>query len=387
MNISSTLKLLFFLYTTISSFFKSDIVNERQRRAFVNYPSLKWKHFPIKYKIDSNLSDTTIISTLKTISSETCISFQQATNFNGDGIHFTLGTSTTTTLGKVLGNKPSMVYITKEHMNSNTIIERLVLRVLGVIYEHNRPNRDRFINVNYQNLKTEYKYLFNKQLKNSVLTYGVNYDFGSRMHFNKSEGSKSNLAAFESKKSVFDYILGRTVKYSFNDIKLLNYHYCSSTCSKVAGIKCYNKGYQSPKNCSKCSCPHFFDGDSCENYKTSTDKSCGSSILTAESTAKTIYFQGPQKCFKRIHASKGKKIHILFLSSNYTNIKPCPIETGLEILYLTDKSVSGPLFCGNVKQKSLTSEDNVILLKFSDNSSNFSIKIGYVAVRRIKISW
>uniref|UniRef100_A0A0K0FN17 Metalloendopeptidase n=1 Tax=Strongyloides venezuelensis TaxID=75913 RepID=A0A0K0FN17_STRVS len=127
-------------------------------------------------------------------------------------------------------------------MNYNIIKERLVLRVLGVIFEHNRPNRDKFINVNYQNLKAKYKHLFKKQLKYSVLTYGANYDFGSRMHFNKNEGSKNDITTFESKKNVFDYILGRTVKYPFNDIKLLNYHYCSSICSKKAIIKCHNKG-------------------------------------------------------------------------------------------------------------------------------------------------
>ncbi|CAL1296102.1 unnamed protein product, partial [Larinioides sclopetarius] len=58
---------------------------------------------------------------------------------------------------------------------------------LGFIHEHNRPDRDGFIIVVWDNILEDAKSNFKKQSEEKVTPLGVEYDYDSVMHYGAYE--------------------------------------------------------------------------------------------------------------------------------------------------------------------------------------------------------
>ena len=54
---------------------------------------------------------------------------------------------------------------------------------IGFIHEHQRPDRDSYVHINYDNVASGYKYAMDTFPKSEVDGYGVPYDYGSIMHY------------------------------------------------------------------------------------------------------------------------------------------------------------------------------------------------------------
>uniref|UniRef100_A0A0M3HHW2 Metalloendopeptidase n=1 Tax=Ascaris lumbricoides TaxID=6252 RepID=A0A0M3HHW2_ASCLU len=63
------------------------------------------------------------------------------------------------------------------------IVAHEIGHALGLYHEQARYDRDSHVRVLTQNIQSGYANQFSKQSQNSMVTYGVKYDYGSVMHY------------------------------------------------------------------------------------------------------------------------------------------------------------------------------------------------------------
>ena len=61
---------------------------------------------------------------------------------------------------------------------------------IGFYHEHNRPDRDDYIDVIYDSIKEDYVFAFRRKQPGSVNTLGLGYDFRSIMHYGRRTFSR-----------------------------------------------------------------------------------------------------------------------------------------------------------------------------------------------------
>ncbi|XP_021340905.1 zinc metalloproteinase nas-28-like [Mizuhopecten yessoensis] len=81
------------------------------------------------------------------------------------------------------------LYLTNNCMNKRNIVS-LLLVTLGLYHEHQRPDRDQYIQVHLDNVQDIAKPLFNKTLATDTDLLGLPYDFHSITHFRQYEYAK-----------------------------------------------------------------------------------------------------------------------------------------------------------------------------------------------------
>ncbi|KAM4613100.1 uncharacterized protein ACJ7VT_011284 isoform 2-T2 [Polymixia lowei] len=109
------------------------------------------------------------------------------------------------------------------------IIQHELLHALGFWHEQSRSDRDRYVTINYQNIKPKQKHNFNKYSTNNLNTQ---YDYTSVMHYGKTAFSKNGRDTITPKTSA---VIGQRVGMSELDILKINRLYsCSSYLPKAA---------------------------------------------------------------------------------------------------------------------------------------------------------
>ena len=76
---------------------------------------------------------------------------------------------------------------------STGIVEHEFLHALGVYHTHNRPDRDKYVTVHFENIQEDKKNNFKKRSNEQASTFGVPYDFDSVMHYSDRDFSKNGL--------------------------------------------------------------------------------------------------------------------------------------------------------------------------------------------------
>ncbi|XP_076332023.1 meprin A subunit beta-like isoform X2 [Tachypleus tridentatus] len=133
------------------------------------------------------------------------------------------------------------------HPRSSGIIVHEILHALGFWHEHNRPDRDGFIVIKWDNIIPEKKQNFIKRSEVTVDLLDMDYDYGSIMHYGTRAFAydKNELSLIPLIHTAWD-IVGQREKMSNLDIKKLNTLYkcdivnCSSPPVPTAGYKVGN---------------------------------------------------------------------------------------------------------------------------------------------------
>ena len=79
-------------------------------------------------------------------------------------------------------------------------IQHEFLHALGFNHEQSRPDRDKFVKINFENIDPSMAYNFNKALGTDSL--GSPYDYGSVMHYGKTDFSKNGLDTITAPKPI-----------------------------------------------------------------------------------------------------------------------------------------------------------------------------------------
>uniref|UniRef100_A0AC35U598 Zinc metalloproteinase n=1 Tax=Rhabditophanes sp. KR3021 TaxID=114890 RepID=A0AC35U598_9BILA len=355
----------------------------RKKRSIKAVQNFKWA-FPIKWYMNNTLPATTlpkIQAALAEIQAQTCISFaQQSAIWTGTpGLVFFKENGCWAWLGNIYNNKPQEVSL-GNGCDSHGIIEHEVGHALGLEHEQSRPDRDNYLTINLANAQTGTEPQFVKSALTAVKDYGVGFAYDSTMLYFATAFSKDGrLKTQASKRLVYDETMGQQDRLSFGDFKILNYHYCNTTCTSKIN-DCQNGGYQNPRDCTKCKCPNGFGGAKCADVAASA-AACGTLELTATTALQTLTKTGSMRCHFRIKTTDGYKIRII-LTSSVTAGGFCFINKGIEIKFWKDMALGGAVQCGSFTgAKTHISESNLAMVDFPGTAASHSFTLTYQRVQ------
>ena len=92
-------------------------------------------------------------------------------------------------IGRSLQLQGQAVTLSAQCLKHRGEILHELTHLIGLHHEHQRPDRDQYIEVLYDNIIPRYKYLFTKLDFN---TFGLQYDFGSIVHVRHDSFVKEN---------------------------------------------------------------------------------------------------------------------------------------------------------------------------------------------------
>uniref|UniRef100_A0A0K0ENW5 Metalloendopeptidase n=1 Tax=Strongyloides stercoralis TaxID=6248 RepID=A0A0K0ENW5_STRER len=355
-----------------SNISRTNINNLKKNRGVLTtiYKVPLWKN-PIPYYVDKRVDRGLIFSLLKNIELETCIRFKP--------------------IYKVTLLKPSIKYdyVRPCKIKRNKFLKHYVdpkcytigytyretLHTLGLVYEHQRKERNSFIYLNTAAIDKSVEKYFDRIHISICDTELFHFDYGSVLlpdqHFLSVKGPKTMVPAFH----LYQKTMGQNFYPSFLDFKRLNYYYCNKKCHQK--ITCKHGGYPHPELCTQCKCVLGYTGRYCERFVKPT-RSCPTPLLVATSTERVLLNRGMKKCAYALLAPKGKHIFIKILSGVvYPESQDiCTPFNTLEVKYFADKATTGARFCGHLPRITILSKNNIVLIYFKskDHRNNFAIR-------------
>uniref|UniRef100_A0A0K0FQJ4 Metalloendopeptidase n=1 Tax=Strongyloides venezuelensis TaxID=75913 RepID=A0A0K0FQJ4_STRVS len=369
----------------------------RQKRAVIQ---TKFKFdIPVKYYIGPFLNSTSVQLAIKKIEDKTCIQFEQQSWYikGTGGFNLKRGYICHSPFGPKVGDEDyeNYVLLSNKCEHDVGVIEILIGTMLGLVFEHNRPDRDRYVTVNFQNINPLHYRDFDKYNDSDVETYGMLYDFYSGLHIFSKNFSKNGKAVLERKSEFEIHGLGFGQSYglSFNDYKTLFKRYCEyrATDKKYRPNRkydrydfpdrqCSNYGYLKSNKYGYCICPSGFQGEYCDEPITDF-RACdreGHNVLIATNENKTVELARKGHCSYHIKAPKYHTyVKIRINVSKTPNATTCYPDKGHEIKYQWDKGTTGITLCGEHHNLDLTSDDRLAVIIYNGVDNNCKLKFTY----------
>ncbi|CEF70657.1 Astacin-like metalloendopeptidase [Strongyloides ratti] len=357
----------------VSKIIKHD--NNRNKRKITTLRRHKWT-FPIKYYVDDFVSESLVDKGIKIIEEETCVKFTKSNGpIHGEpGLIYYYGKGCWSYVGKENDYHFQSISIGRGCQNVG-VIQHETLHALGLNHEHDRVDRDSYIKIFMENVDYYEKYNFFKISPQDTSTYGIPYDYGSIMHYDTYAFSKNKQKTMVPIILIYEKTIGTIEKMSFDDIKMVNLHYCTGECYN--SLTCYNGGYQDPKNCQKCRCVDGFAGKQCDEIP-SHNSECPSTCYNVSPKQESIEISGMKNCIIHLRANKGEKINLIIEKAYFDYKKNvCISKNSLEIKYFEDKTTTGARFCGYDTNIQIISKNHHIVVMYSSIGINNNIKITF----------
>uniref|UniRef100_A0A0N5CAL3 Metalloendopeptidase n=1 Tax=Strongyloides papillosus TaxID=174720 RepID=A0A0N5CAL3_STREA len=287
-------------------------------------------------------------------------------------------------------NKPTYISLKEETYKDIFKIRFYLGLAFGLIPEIQRIDRDRELQIDYDNISLYFKPYFNKSNYYYKFIQNTDYDFASATHFPNDFGSKGLEITYKPFNCRYEEMLKANRLFVYSDFRKINNIYCK--CLKKNS--CEHGGYYSKKNCMECQCPSIFTGKNCENLIETKEKiGCNNGNTEikikkdekkeGEVTIKNI----KEDCYISITAEdKNKVVQITVKSAEIINFDGCIMNPRGEIKYRKDKGVEGLYIQYNVSNPfKLKALSNEVFIKFHDYFSRSSLKLSYKEIDPIEI--
>ncbi|CAG0904413.1 unnamed protein product [Cyprideis torosa] len=189
----------------------------------------RWPGNTVAYTISSVFSydeRTRIKNAIQEFESRTCLKFVERTTQN-DYINIKKDNGCWSYVGHIGG--PQDLSLGQGCLyDMGTPIHEL-MHAIGFFHEHNRPDRDNFVTIHWDQIYSDYQYAFYKRESYEVNSFGSPYDYGSVMHYEDWAFQIGTLPTITSKPP--GITLGQRNGFSEQDVVQINKLYgCSSSC-------------------------------------------------------------------------------------------------------------------------------------------------------------
>uniref|UniRef100_A0A2C9JFA9 Metalloendopeptidase n=1 Tax=Biomphalaria glabrata TaxID=6526 RepID=A0A2C9JFA9_BIOGL len=251
-------------------------VNEktRQKRKAVRRTKLRWTNNVIPYIFLATHFETKEEYMIRRAMTEweryTCMKFRPATSQDKNVVRFQGGGGCNSQLGMIGGTQDLNLEYPGCRFKGLYLHE--IGHAIGLVHEHQLPNRDDYISIIYENALPRMRLWFNKYTTKIVDQMSVPYEYSSIMHYSLTafsvDGKKRTIAVT---KPEGEDDIGEThlKELSYTDVLIVNLMYnCSSHCPQPD--KCGSEGHLD-QNC-ECICK---DGSSdCDTTKPNKAQQC-----------------------------------------------------------------------------------------------------------------
>ncbi|XP_055891008.1 zinc metalloproteinase nas-15-like isoform X3 [Biomphalaria glabrata] len=246
----------------------------RKKRKAAKSTTLRWTEGIIPYSFASGHFDEKEQYMMRRALTEweryTCVQFRPATNQDRNSVRFQNGVGCNSLLGMVGGVQDLNLQAPGCRYKGLYLHE--VGHAIGLVHEHQLPDRDNYISILYQNVQPQMRVWFNKYTLDVVDQMKVPYELSSVMHYGITafsvDGQKQTIRANDQSRQ--DEIGEVYLKeLSYTDVEIVNFMYnCSRRCPDPN--KCGPTGHLD-QNC-ECICE---DGSSdCDKTKTTKNAQC-----------------------------------------------------------------------------------------------------------------
>ncbi|XP_022341790.2 uncharacterized protein LOC111135757 [Crassostrea virginica] len=230
---------------------------KRKKRKAVRRTDLKWTNNVMPYTFADGHFTTKDQYIIKTAMREwekyTCIKFREKTNSDINYVRFQNGHGCNSQLGMVGGEQILNLDINGCRWKGLYLHE--IGHAIGLVHEHQLPNRDDYIDIIYTNVAPSMRVWFQKYRTREVNQFDVNYELSSVMHYGMTAfSSDGRSTTIRPKNRTSEDIIGKVWRkeLSFSDVKAVNRMYeCAAHCPK--NVQCIRGGFVD-QNC-KCICP------------------------------------------------------------------------------------------------------------------------------------
>ncbi|KAL4002788.1 Astacin (Peptidase M12A) family protein [Acanthocheilonema viteae] len=201
-------------------------LKRKKRGSAVIFESDKWPNGRIPYVISSSYTPyqrAIIARAMAAYAARTCIRFTPRELFDTDYIIISKTDGCFADFAHV-GGGPQQVSLDDECISYATVIHEL-MHVIGFIHEHQRNDRDYFVNILWQNIIPGANTDFEKLSSVRLSYYGESYDYFSIMHYESVEGSRNGKNTIEARIQAITPLMGKSADFSLSDIKRINRAY------------------------------------------------------------------------------------------------------------------------------------------------------------------
>ncbi|CAF1163211.1 unnamed protein product, partial [Rotaria sordida] len=148
----------------------------------------KWPNARVPYVISSlyNNDERAIIAeSIREWESKTCIRFVPASSQDRDYLELTPNDGTNNYCYSYVGRQGGRQFV-KMYAPTCMSVGQYVHELghaIGFGHEHQRPDRDNYVEIKWENIDPSFHYAFDKYQANSFTTLGMVYDYYSIMHY------------------------------------------------------------------------------------------------------------------------------------------------------------------------------------------------------------
>ncbi|GFQ78762.1 zinc metalloproteinase nas-13, partial [Trichonephila clavata] len=144
-------------------------------------PKRFWVDGVVPYKISKKYGTDqldTILDVMKEFKTKTCIRFVPKKS-DSAYIFIEPGSGCSATVGMVQKGKVTL----SSGCNQRGIVIHEFMHILGFLHEHSRPDRDKYVKINWENIEERSARNFRKYKEHQVQNGNITYDYNSVMHY------------------------------------------------------------------------------------------------------------------------------------------------------------------------------------------------------------
>ncbi|KAL3114372.1 hypothetical protein niasHT_013662 [Heterodera trifolii] len=254
---------------------------------------------------------------------------------------------------------------------------------LGYWHTHQRPDREKYISINWRNVLEEATASF-MPFRSMLQAFGIKqvstrrapYDYGSLMHYHAVAHARQ-VSDFTIVPKELKYVTTMgTERMAFLDAKVINDIYCPNACSGLGELgrplRCQSGGYPDPNNCNVCRCPEGLGGTECERLQPSN---CGAELQASDQWQTLRSPNGKDiQCYWRITSEEASRVRFRLSDGEFPCSYGC--QSYVEIKHKLDVRLTGFRSCCYRPKEDTVSDGNQIFVIFRPNgrTARFSLR-------------